>query len=75
MISINGVPDGYQLAITTDTLVSGVHFSDIPAKALGHRVIAVNPALSSHGRGACGFRLALTPGCIQIGSIRYRWHA
>jgi thiamine-monophosphate kinase len=37
------IPDGCQLAVTTDTLVEGVHFfSDISPKALGHRVLAVN---------------------------------
>ncbi|MBQ4850767.1 thiamine-phosphate kinase [Pseudoalteromonas sp. MMG012] len=37
------VPEHCQLAITTDTLVEGVHFfSDIPPRALGHRVLAVN---------------------------------
>ncbi|NOU52572.1 thiamine-phosphate kinase [Pseudoalteromonas sp. JBTF-M23] len=37
------VPENCQLAITTDTLVEGVHFfADIPPRALGHRVIAVN---------------------------------
>ncbi|AOT07327.1 thiamine-phosphate kinase [Pseudoalteromonas luteoviolacea] len=37
------IPENCQLAVTTDTLVEGVHFfSDIPARALGHRVLAVN---------------------------------
>ncbi|TMO70410.1 thiamine-phosphate kinase [Pseudoalteromonas aurantia] len=37
------VPDNCQLAITTDTLVEGVHFfADIPPRALGHRALAVN---------------------------------
>lgn len=37
------VPDNCQLAITTDTLVEGVHFfADIPPRALGHRILAVN---------------------------------
>jgi thiamine-monophosphate kinase len=37
------IPEGCQLAVTTDTLVEGVHFfSDISPKALGHRVLAVN---------------------------------
>ena len=56
------VPDGYQLAITTDTLVSGVHFfSDIPAKALGHRVIAVNLSdLAAMGAEPAWISLGLT---------------
>lgn len=37
------VPEGFSLAVTTDTLVAGVHFfDDISPKALGHRAIAVN---------------------------------
>ncbi|KNC66767.1 thiamine-monophosphate kinase, partial [Pseudoalteromonas rubra] len=37
------VPEKHQLAITTDTLVAGVHFfEDIPPRALGHRALAVN---------------------------------
>ncbi|MBQ4812989.1 thiamine-phosphate kinase [Pseudoalteromonas luteoviolacea] len=37
------VPENCQLAVTTDTLVEGVHFfPDIPPRALGHRVLAVN---------------------------------
>ena len=37
------IPEGCQLAVTTDTLVEGVHFfSDISPKALGHRILAVN---------------------------------
>ncbi len=36
-------PEKSQIAITTDTLVAGVHFfADMPAKALGHRALAVN---------------------------------
>jgi thiamine-monophosphate kinase len=36
------IPEGCQLAVTTDTLVEGVHFfSDISPKALGHRILAV----------------------------------
>ncbi|OHU85708.1 MULTISPECIES: thiamine-phosphate kinase [Pseudoalteromonas] len=37
------VPENCQLAVTTDTLVEGVHFfADIPPRALGHRILAVN---------------------------------
>ncbi|MFY8274153.1 thiamine-phosphate kinase [Pseudoalteromonas sp. SSDWG2] len=37
------IPENSQLAVTTDTMVEGVHFfDDISARALGHRAIAVN---------------------------------
>jgi len=37
------VPDGCELALTTDALVEGVHFlPGAPARALGHRALAVN---------------------------------
>jgi len=37
------VPENCQLAVTTDTLVAGVHFfDDISPRALGHRALAVN---------------------------------
>jgi len=37
------VPDGCELALTTDALIEGVHFlPGAPALALGHRALAVN---------------------------------
>ncbi|MEE1674342.1 thiamine-phosphate kinase [Agarivorans aestuarii] len=37
------IPENNQIAISTDTLVEGVHFfSDIPPRALGHKALAVN---------------------------------
>jgi thiamine-monophosphate kinase len=37
------VPDGCELALTTDALIEGVHFlPGAPAHALGHRALAVN---------------------------------
>jgi thiamine-monophosphate kinase len=37
------VPDGCELALTTDALIEGVHFlPGAPARALGHRALAVN---------------------------------
>lgn len=36
-------PENSQLAISTDTLVEGIHFfPDIPPRALGHKALAVN---------------------------------
>jgi thiamine-monophosphate kinase len=41
--AILDVPDGYQLAVTTDTLVSGVHFlADVDPYRLGYKALAVN---------------------------------
>ncbi|GEK08758.1 thiamine-phosphate kinase [Pseudoalteromonas sp. McH1-7] len=56
------VPTGHQLAVTTDTLVSGVHFfEDIPPRALGHRVIAVNLSdLAAMGAEPTWISLGLT---------------
>lgn len=37
------IPQGYQLAISTDTLVSGVHFlENWEPQAIGHKILAVN---------------------------------
>ncbi|MFC3032483.1 thiamine-phosphate kinase [Pseudoalteromonas fenneropenaei] len=56
------VPENCQLAVTTDTLVSGVHFfADIPPRALGHRVLAVNLSdLAAMGAEPTWVSLALT---------------
>lgn len=41
--AILDVPDGFQLAVSTDTLVSGVHFfSDVDPYRLGFKSLAVN---------------------------------
>lgn len=41
--AILDVPEGYQLAVTTDSLVSGVHFfEDVDAYRLGYKSLAVN---------------------------------
>lgn len=38
-----GVPSGWELAVTVDTLVAGVHFfPDVDAESLGHKALAVN---------------------------------
>jgi thiamine-monophosphate kinase len=37
------VPDGYQLAVTTDTMVENIHFfKDADPHCLGHKLLAVN---------------------------------
>jgi thiamine-monophosphate kinase len=55
-------PAGQQLAMSTDTLVSGVHFfADAPARSLGHKALAVNLSdLAAMGATPLGFTLALT---------------
>ena len=56
------VPAGQQLAVSMDTLVSGIHFLDsIPPKALGYRVLAVNLSdLAAMGAAPRWVTLALT---------------
>ncbi|MBD1581198.1 thiamine-phosphate kinase [Pseudoalteromonas sp. S16_S37] len=64
------VPENCQLAITTDTLVEGVHFfADIPPRALGHRVIAVNLSdLAAMGAEPAWLSIGLT-----LPSINEKW--
>lgn len=41
--AVTTVPENQQLAITTDTLVAGVHFlNDAPAKSVAYKTVAVN---------------------------------
>ncbi|MEW9798785.1 thiamine-phosphate kinase [Alteromonas sp. CYL-A6] len=41
--AITRVPENQQLAVTTDTLVGGVHFlTDAPAKSVAYKAVAVN---------------------------------
>lgn len=41
--AVTTVPENQQLAVTTDTLVSGVHFlNDAPAKSVAYKAVAVN---------------------------------
>ncbi|PAJ74862.1 thiamine-phosphate kinase [Pseudoalteromonas sp. NBT06-2] len=56
------VPENCQLVVTTDTLVSGVHFfPDIDPRALGHRALAVNLSdLAAMGAEPAWISLALT---------------
>jgi thiamine-monophosphate kinase len=55
-------PAGESLAISTDTLVSGVHFfADVAPRTLGHKALAVNLSdLAAMGARPLGFTLALT---------------
>jgi thiamine-monophosphate kinase len=56
------IPDGYELAITTDTMVEGVHFfHDTDPEQLGHKLLAVNLSdLASMGAKPLSVTLALT---------------
>lgn len=56
------VPPGEQLAVSTDTLVAGVHFPDpCDAFLLGQRALAVSASdLAAMGAAPIGFTLALT---------------
>jgi thiamine-monophosphate kinase len=41
--AVTAVPPGYELVLTTDTLVAGVHFlAGAPGRSIGHRALAVN---------------------------------
>ncbi|TMO00071.1 thiamine-phosphate kinase [Pseudoalteromonas sp. S558] len=64
------VPPNCQLAITTDTLVAGVHFfDDISPRALGHRALAVNLSdLAAMGAEPTWVSVALT-----LPSIDRQW--
>ncbi len=56
------VPEGYELAITTDTMVENVHFfADVLPEQLGHKLLAVNLSdLASMGAEPVAITLALT---------------
>lgn len=56
------VPDGCELAVTTDTMVENVHFfSDADPECLGHKLLAVNFSdLASMGAKPSAVTLALT---------------
>ncbi|WP_417618009.1 thiamine-phosphate kinase [Oceanisphaera sp.] len=56
------VPPNTLLAVSTDTLVSGVHFfADMDPAALGHKALAVNLSdLAAMGADPCWVSLALT---------------
>lgn len=56
------IPPGYQLAVTTDTMVEKVHFfKDADPSCLGHKLLAVNLSdLASMGAKPVSVTLALT---------------
>ena len=56
------VPEGYELAITTDTMVENVHFfPDVEPGLLGYKLLAVNLSdLASMGAEPIAITLALT---------------
>jgi thiamine-monophosphate kinase len=56
------IPDGYELAITTDTMVENVHFfKDTNPEQLGHKLLAVNLSdLASMGAKPLSVTLAIT---------------
>ncbi len=56
------IPAGYQLAMTTDTMVENVHFfADVEPEALGHKLLAVNLSdLAAMGAEPLAVTLALT---------------
>ncbi|WP_019865745.1 thiamine-phosphate kinase [Methylovulum miyakonense] len=56
------IPDGYQLAVTTDTMAENVHFfAGTDPQALGHKLLAVNLSdLASMGAQPLSVTLALT---------------
>jgi len=56
------VPEGFELAITVDTMVEGVHFfADVDPRHLGYKLLAVNLSdLASMGAEPVAVTLALT---------------
>lgn len=60
--AITQVPEGLCLAVTTDTLVAGVHFPlDTPAEAIAHKALAVNLSdLAAMGAEPAWFSLSLS---------------
>jgi len=64
------IPDGYELAITTDTMVENVHFfKDTDPAQLGHKLLAVNLSdLASMGAKPLSVTLALT-----VPSVNEAW--
>ncbi len=60
--ALMSIPAGYELAITTDTMVEGVHFfAGADPKRLGHKLLAVNLSdLAAMGAEPVSITLALT---------------
>lgn len=65
--AVTTVPENQQLAITTDTLVAGVHFlPDAPAKSVAHKTVAVNLSdLAAMGAEPAWISLSLSLPDIQ----------
>jgi len=61
------IPEGYELAVTTDTMVEGVHFfPGADPETLGHKLLAVNLSdLASMGAEPFAVTLALTLPCVD----------
>lgn len=68
--ALMAVPSGYELAITTDTMVEGVHFfANADSRTLGHKLLAVNLSdLAAMGAKPVSATLALT-----LPEINERW--
>lgn len=60
--AVLSIPDGYELAVTTDTMVENVHFfAGTDPKQLGHKLLAVNLSdLAAMGALPVSVTLALT---------------
>lgn len=60
--AVTKVPDNQHLAVTTDTLISGVHFlSDAPARSVAYKAVAVNLSdLASSGAEPAWISLSLS---------------
>ncbi|MFC0048131.1 thiamine-phosphate kinase [Rheinheimera tilapiae] len=56
------VRDGFDLVVTTDTMVQGVHFfPNVDPRSLGHKLVAVNVSdLAAMGAEPCWLSLGLT---------------
>lgn len=65
--AIVNVPQGQSLAVTTDTLVSGVHFPDnTPPRAIAHKAVAVNLSdLAAMGAEPAWISLSLSVPCAE----------
>lgn len=65
--AVFGVQPGYQLAVSTDTLIEGRHFfSDVDPFQLGHKALAVNLSdLAAMGAKPTGCVLALSLPSVQ----------
>lgn len=65
--AVTQVPNGKQLVIATDTLISGVHFfPDAAAKDIGHKALAVNLSdLAAMGAEPAWATLAITLPAVE----------